>query len=406
SKIELYQHQERAVESWVEHGMRGIFEMATGTGKTFAAIACVHKVLKRYEALGVEPKKGTSLYHVNIPGKENEFLINNLDLKHERKKRALAEIKAFIPQKKGDFEKISDRIVIDRIKNIKIVSDSQTSYCLEVVSPEIENPVYNSITLSNTLVTGQCDGDEDSIFLLLDGLLNFSRSFLPATRGGLMDAPLVLSSHLEPKEVDPEAHNVDTNWRFPLAFYQATWHRPSLPAKEVPLVLQAKDRLGTPLQYEGFGFTHDTDDVASGPQSTLYKRLKTMVDKVREQMNLAKKIRAVDANDVARRVLDSHFFRDMSGNLRAYGTQTTRCIKCNRKYRRIPLHGQCHCGGRLILTVFPESTKKYLSIAKELDRQFTIPEFARSRIKLMELVQEQMFSGDQKQKQLDDFFAQ
>lgn len=51
SKIELYQHQERAVESWVEHGMRGIFEMATGTGKTFAAIACVHKVLKRYDKL-------------------------------------------------------------------------------------------------------------------------------------------------------------------------------------------------------------------------------------------------------------------------------------------------------------------------------------------------------------------
>lgn len=44
-KIELYQHQERAVESWVGHGMRGIFEMATGTGKTFAAIACMHRAL-------------------------------------------------------------------------------------------------------------------------------------------------------------------------------------------------------------------------------------------------------------------------------------------------------------------------------------------------------------------------
>jgi len=53
TKVALYQHQQRAMESWVEHGMRGIFEMATGTGKTFAAIACVHKALDRYEKLVV-----------------------------------------------------------------------------------------------------------------------------------------------------------------------------------------------------------------------------------------------------------------------------------------------------------------------------------------------------------------
>src|SRR5207249_2390275 len=35
-----------------------------------------------------------------------------------------------------------------------------------------------------------CDGDEDSVILLLDSLINFSRSFLPDKRGGLMDGPL------------------------------------------------------------------------------------------------------------------------------------------------------------------------------------------------------------------------
>ena len=34
-----------------------------------------------------------------------------------------------------------------------------------------------------------CDGDEDAIMLLMDGLLNFSREILPANRGGQMDAP-------------------------------------------------------------------------------------------------------------------------------------------------------------------------------------------------------------------------
>ena len=41
-----------------------------------------------------------------------------------------------------------------------------------------------------------CDSDEDSIMLLLDALLNFSKVYLPSTRGGRMDAPLVLSSRI------------------------------------------------------------------------------------------------------------------------------------------------------------------------------------------------------------------
>ena len=58
--------------------------------------------------------------------------------------------------------------------------------------------------------------------MLLDGLLNFSKEFLPKTRGGLMDAPLVLTTRLDPNEIDKEAHNVDVLWEYPLEFYQAT----------------------------------------------------------------------------------------------------------------------------------------------------------------------------------------
>ena len=36
-----------------------------------------------------------------------------------------------------------------------------------------------------------CDGDADSIMLLMDAFLNFSYSFLPNKIGGLMDAPLL-----------------------------------------------------------------------------------------------------------------------------------------------------------------------------------------------------------------------
>ena len=59
-----------------------------------------------------------------------------------------------------------------------------------------------------------CDGDEDSIMMLMDGLLNFSQSILPANRGGRMDAPLVLTTRLNPSEIDKEALNVDCSWGY------------------------------------------------------------------------------------------------------------------------------------------------------------------------------------------------
>jgi superfamily II DNA or RNA helicase len=42
--VALFDHQREAVSSWVNSGMRGILEMATGTGKTFAALGCLDKV--------------------------------------------------------------------------------------------------------------------------------------------------------------------------------------------------------------------------------------------------------------------------------------------------------------------------------------------------------------------------
>jgi len=52
------------------------------------------------------------------------------------------------------------------------------------------------------------DGDEDSIFLLMDGFLNFSKHFLESKRGGTMDAPIVIIINIDPKEVDDEVYNL------------------------------------------------------------------------------------------------------------------------------------------------------------------------------------------------------
>ena len=50
-----------------------------------------------------------------------------------------------------------------------------------------------------------------------------------------------------------------------------------------------------------------------------------MLEKLEAELSLAEKIRAVDADDVAERVLNTHFIRDLTGNLTAFTRQKFRC---------------------------------------------------------------------------------
>lgn len=45
-KIELWPHQEEAIKAWFSNNKNGIFQMATGTGKTFAALGCIKKLIE------------------------------------------------------------------------------------------------------------------------------------------------------------------------------------------------------------------------------------------------------------------------------------------------------------------------------------------------------------------------
>lgn len=251
-----------------------------------------------------------------------------------------------------------------------------------------------------------CDGDEDCVMLLLDGLLNFSRVYLPSNRGGLMDAPLTLTMRLDPSEVDKEAHNVDTAFHYPLEFFEATLKHPGPKDVEKMIDMVAK-RLGKPSQYEGFGFTHDTTDIAEGPPMSAYKTIGSMMDKMTAQLELAARIRAVDAPDVAARVIGSHFLPDMMGNLKAFSKQAMRCTKCNAKYRRVPLSGKCRkCGNpALTMTVHEGSVKKYLEVSKEICNRFGVDEYVKQRIEHIEDSIDSVFQNDRvKKAKLSDFF--
>ncbi|MEN4007078.1 MAG: DNA polymerase II large subunit [Methanobacteriaceae archaeon] len=248
-----------------------------------------------------------------------------------------------------------------------------------------------------------CDSDEDSVMLLLDALINFSKIYLPSSRGGRMDAPLVLSSRIDPEEIDDESHNIDCLSTLPLEFYERTLEF-ARPSEVIDLIDNVKKRLGTEDQYQGLMFSHDTSSIHSGPKSCLYKMLPTMKEKVEEQVKLAGKIRAVDQKGVVEGVLQSHFLPDMAGNSRAFSRQKVRCTRCNKKYRRIPLSGECTCGGNLILSISKGSVVKYLKISKELARKYPIDNYLIQRIELIESSVNSLFESDKsRQSSLDAF---
>jgi len=247
-----------------------------------------------------------------------------------------------------------------------------------------------------------CDGDEDSVLLLLDALLNFSLFFLPEKRGGKMDAPLVLVPFINPKEVDKEAHNVSTAREYPLEFYEAACAGKH--PKEVEIETAAS-KIVKPRDAYGFGYTHETTDIAAGPLNSLYKQLGTMVEKMEAQLRLARMIRAVDECEVAETVIENHFLRDIKGNLRAFGSQKMRCSKCNAKYRRIPLGGICKkCGSKILPTVHAASIKKYLDVSLRIANEYHISAYTRQRLELLDKDVNSLFpAAEEKQKALSDF---
>ncbi len=241
-----------------------------------------------------------------------------------------------------------------------------------------------------------CDGDEACVLLLMDAFLNFSKQYLPTTRGATMDAPLVLTSLLTPCEVDDMAFNMDIVDKYPLELYEAALEY-KMPWKVN--ITKVGDFLHKKEQYEGYKFTHDTDDLNKTVRCSAYKTLPSMEEKLRGQMQIAEKVNAVDTSDVARLVIEKHFLKDTKGNLRKFTMQEFRCVGCNEKYRRPPLKGIClKCNGKIIFTIAQGSVIKYFEATQKLAEEYNVSNYLKQTIMLLQRRIEGVF-GREKEKQ-------
>jgi DNA polymerase II large subunit len=240
-----------------------------------------------------------------------------------------------------------------------------------------------------------CDGDEAAFMFLLDLLLNFSKEYLPAHRGGTQDAPLVLNARIKAGEVDDMVFDIDVERELPLELYRKA--RKFEPPYNVK-ISQINDRLGN-QEFRNLWYEYEVSDINSGVLCSSYKKLVTMRDKVQRQMDVAGKIRAVNTEDVARLIIDRHFIRDIRGNLRKFSQQVFRCGKCNEKYRRPPLIGKClKCGGKIIFTISEGSIIKYLEPAMQLAEGYDISPYIKQSLELAKAYIESIF-GREKEKQ-------
>jgi DNA polymerase II large subunit len=246
-----------------------------------------------------------------------------------------------------------------------------------------------------------CDGDGDSLLLLLDVLLNFSVEYIPNQIGGLMDTPLLIQPILLPAEVDDQAHNFDLAWIYPLEFYRLSQESPN-PSKVSRLIERIGDRLNKEGQFYGYGFTNGTESITIKHPRSAYPTLTSLNEKISKQIEVAEKIEAVSTKDVVESIIKTHLLRDIMGNMKKYATQSFKCRGCGRSFRRPTISGRCDmCGQELRETLTRGSVEKYLSLARRLANDYDVDEYIKGRLDLLVRELDQLFNEKERSTQLE-----
>ncbi|MCX6774064.1 MAG: DNA polymerase II large subunit [Candidatus Micrarchaeota archaeon] len=378
-------------------------ELIDGTSVLLNLLGIRHSIQKQTRSINSDiimrfykkPKDITE-FKVRIYGEAAMKFIEDIGFLDQKQERAKALLKQWIVKRRKSRAVVKGDVFIDPVISRKSIL-SNDKYVYNLTVEKHHNLVCSGITAF------QCDGDEDAVMLLMDGFINFSKKFLSSNRGGTMDAPLVLSIILNPKEVDDESHNMEIveNNSYTLDLYEAgmKFTMPGdLKMKTIADILETKDVYGE------IPFTHKMSSISLGPTRTKYVQLKSIPEKIAAQVGVMGKIRSLDMKDAIEKLILSHFIPDIYGNLRKFSRQSVRCKKCNTIHRRVPLNGKCmKCGGDLLLTIYQGTIEKYLEIAKKLSVDYSLPLYMIQRLDLVGKEIDSVFNAKSRQKGIGDF---
>lgn len=278
----------------------------------------------------------------------------------------------------------------------RVEYDGEFVYCLEIEN--VHNFGVEGVQVAN------CDGDEDSIMLLLDGFLNFSQEYLPDRRGARsMDAPLLMTSIIDPEEIDDEAHNVTTQGFFPIEYYYQTHEKPGPKEMDIPII---EDMLDGDDGILGIKYTTETDSIDAGPKTSMYNILGDSEEKADAQLKLASRTRAIEEQFVATKVIEKHIIPDFLGNINAFTKMEFMCNHCYNKHPFPPFDHKCkECGsGSLRGTMAEGMVTKYIDFAIEVADTYGLEPYLQQRLEVLESRAESLFENDKnKQAGLGDF---
>ncbi|RLG69439.1 DNA polymerase II large subunit [archaeon] len=247
-----------------------------------------------------------------------------------------------------------------------------------------------------------CDGDADSIILLMDVFLNFSRHFLPERPGGMMDSPILLFPILNPHEIDDQVYNMENEATLSCDFYNSTMKEDSAPLARINTV--GRSLLSDSYFFKIFA-THSTSSIQKGVLRSSYREF-SIQKKLELQLSIMKTLNNFPIDKIVERILDSHILRDIAGNLRAFYSNSVRCKYCGLNLSRPTLSGRCpNCGGELVRRVYSKSVIKYLKIAEFLVNNFNLSNYYKQYIDLLKKESALLlYHSEGKQKRLTQYF--
>ncbi|MFW6007802.1 MAG: DNA polymerase II large subunit [archaeon] len=248
------------------------------------------------------------------------------------------------------------------------------------------------------------DGDADELGLVLDWLLNFSRSYISEKIGGYQGIPIMAITKINQEEIDDQAYGVDTVKEYPLKLYKKAEQ-----IKETDEVRDSIECIGDYVEEKGEVFdecdyTLDTDTINCGGIVNTYVSLDGMMNKFEIMLDTMTKIKSVKTEESLVQIIRDHVLSDYRGNMKAYSQQDVRCAKCNKKWRRMPLTGKCdQCGSDLIHTVNEGNVKKYLEELNETAKKTKKQNISGIEQDNKEILAEVKTFFRKNQKNLDDF---
>ncbi len=246
-----------------------------------------------------------------------------------------------------------------------------------------ENKVLYAHPLWHRLKTRDCNGDIDSITLLLDTFLNFSKEFIPSSRGGSLDVPYIvhLSEDWEDTSVYAKYRSIPLN----LMFYQNLEDNPCI--EELLIINQS--HLSTSFQN-----IHRIDDISRYEFNNKFTDSKIMA-KIETELRVLRRLRGIDEGIFVDSILENDFLEKITTSIFRFFLQPVRCRTCNTTFRRVPLTKYCPvCHRQTIgLTLSEGWVLRYLQIIEQLKDKYIldVSDYSQSWIDRIELNKRLLF---------------